>query len=373
MYDWIIVGAGLTGATLAERIAAGLGRRVLVVERRRHVAGNAHDAINEHGHLVHTYGPHVFHTNARPIWDYLSRFTAWRPYSHRVRAVVDGTEVPLPINLDAIASLFPGPLAERYTDKLLDRFGFGERVPVLKLRGDDDPDLRDLGNYVYEAVFETYTLKQWGLRPEDLSPSVTARVPIVVSRDSRYTADRWQAMPARGFTAMVERMLAHPSIHVLTNAHWEDVEDMFAGARVIFTGPIDEYFDYIHGPLPYRSLRLEFETLPVARHQSVAVVNHPGEADYTRVTEFAHLTGATGSSTTIAREYPLPHVPGETEPYYPIPCDETQSLLHRYQETARETPDVLFCGRLGDYKYYNMDQAVGAALALYEKRVKPLA
>lgn len=373
MFDWIVVGAGFTGATVAERIASVLDRKVLVVDRRPHIAGNAFDCANEHGHLVHLYGPHLFHTNSEAVWSYLQAFSAWRPYTHRVRAVVEGREVPLPVNLDTIAALFPASLANRFEEKLLARFRYGDRVPVLKLRADPDPDLKALADHVYARIFENYTLKQWALRPEDLSPGVTARVPIVVSRDDRYFADRWQAMPARGYTALFEAMLSHRNIHLMLKTDWRDIAGLFPGARVVYTGPIDEYYDYRHGALPYRSLRFEFETHDVDRFQSVSTINFPGDGDFTRITEFKPITGQRLPKTTIVREYPIAHRPGETVPYYPIPRDETQALLDRYLADARGDPRVLFCGRLGDYRYYNMDQAVGAALALFNKTIKPRA
>lgn len=366
LFDWIVVGAGFTGATIAERLASQEKAKVLVVDRRGHIAGNAYDEPNEHGILVHKYGPHIFHTNAENVWSYLQAFSEWRPYFHRVLAVVDGKEVPIPFNLNTIEALFPRNLADRYVNLLLERFAYGERVPILKLMKENDA-LRDLADYIYRKVFRNYTLKQWDLTPEQLSPSVTARVPVVVSRDDRYFADRFQAMPAAGYTALFRRMLDHPNIHLLLKTDYRDIRSLFPSARIVFTGPIDEFFDYRFGHLPYRSLRFETRTVDEEYALATGTVNYPEEYAFTRVTELKRLTGQSGPRSTLIYEYPQPHVPGENEPYYPIPRDETQELLSKYIALARERDDVILCGRLGDYKYYNMDQAVGAALTISRK------
>ncbi|AFV76574.1 UDP-galactopyranose mutase [Thermus oshimai JL-2] len=363
----LIVGAGLTGATLAERFAS-VGKRVLVVDRRDHIAGNAYDEHDAHGVLVHRYGPHIFHTNSKKVWEYLSRFTAWRPYYHRVLGVVDGKEVPIPFNLQSLRLLFPPRLADLLEEKLVRRFGLGARVPILRLKEEGDEDLKLLSEYVYEKVFLGYTLKQWGMRPEDLSPSVTARVPLLVSYDDRYFQDTYQAMPEEGYTAMVRRMLSHPNIRVLLRADWRDLEGEVRYEKLIFTGPIDEFFGYKHGPLPYRSLSFRFQTLPTPWHQRVGTVNYPNEHPYTRVTEFKHLTGQGYlPHTTVVYEYPEAYVPGQNEPYYPIPREENEALYQRYLDEAKELEGVYFAGRLGDYRYYNMDQAVARALKLFEE------
>lgn len=371
--DWIVVGAGFTGATLAERIATEHDARVLVVDRRPHIAGNAYDAPDGDGLLRHHYGPHIFHTNSEKVWRYVQRFSAWRPYFHRVRAVVDGRQVPLPFNLDSIEALFPHALASRYQRALLSRFRFGERVPILKLLREAEGDLADLARFVCEKVFRNYTLKHWGLGPEELSQSVTARVPILVSRDDRYFQDRWQAMPIEGYTALIGRMLDHPNIKVLLRTDFREVRPLFPCARIVYSGPIDEYFGHRFGPLPYRSLRFEWRTLDVERHQEVATVNYPEEYDFTRITEMKHLTGQTSARTTLLMEYPEAYQAGVNEPYYPIPRQENQAHYACYEDLARNEQDVIFCGRLGDYKYYNMDQAIGAALAVFEKQISGIA
>lgn len=365
--DWLVVGAGLTGATFAERIARVRNERVLVIDQRDHIGGNTWDEYNEHGILEHKYGPHIFHTNSAKVWNYLSNFTAWRPYFHKVLASVDGTLVPLPFNLNTIDMLFPSAMATVLSQKLISAFGFGSRVPILKLREADDSDLKFLADFVYKKVFERYTLKQWGLRPEELAPSVTARVPILVSRDDRYFQDVYQAMPLKGYSVLVRNMLCHRNIGVMTNTRWQDISGQIDFKRMIFTGPVDEYFDFKHGPLPYRSLRFDVNTHDVESYQAAAVVNYPNEYDWTRVTELKRLTGQHGPKTTLITEYPMQHVPGSTIPYYPIPTEPNQATYSKYEQEAQTISDrVTFAGRLGEYVYYNMDQAVARALKLFE-------
>lgn len=366
--DWVIVGAGLTGAVLAERLAADAGASVVVVERRRHVAGNAFDRYNEHGLLVHEYGPHVFHTNSPEVWNYLSAFTTWRPYEHRVLASVEGQLVPVPFNLTSLEKLWPRRLAARTENRLVREFGLGARAPILRLMEHADVDLRAFGKYVYETVFENYTKKQWGLSPLELDPSVTARVPVMIGRDDRYFQDTYQAMPALGYTAMVEKMLAAPGIKLLLNTDFREIRESLGRARLIFTGALDEYFGRRFGPLPYRRLRFESETVGQDSVQPVAQVNYPGTGAYTRVTEYKHLTGQRAAVTTLAYEYPLAHEPERNEPFYPVPRAENRTLYDRYRELARTScQGVLFAGRLADYRYYNMDQAVARALAVYRE------
>jgi UDP-galactopyranose mutase len=371
-WDWVIVGAGFTGAVLAERIASQLDQSVLVIDRRGHIAGNAYDSA-ENGLLVHRYGPHIFHTNSQRVWDYLSGFTAWRPYFHHVLGVVDGRQVPIPFNLNSILALFPPRMADRLCETLIDRFGFGQKVPILKLRSEVDPELRFLADYVYANVFERYTLKQWGMRPEELSPSVTARVPVFVSRDDRYFQDRYQAMPRDGYTAMFKRLLDHPRISVELNTEYKDILPTARHSRIVFTGPIDEFFDFSEGPLPYRSLRFERRLEPRSSGLPAGTVNYPNEFDFTRISDQRHLSGQPDAEPLLITEYPEAYVVGVNEPYYPIPSPATSELLDRYlADAATLDGRVFFAGRLGDYAYYNMDQACARALALFEKRIAPL-
>lgn len=366
--DYVIVGAGFTGATLAERLASELGKTVLVVDRRDHIGGNAYDEYTEQGLLIHRYGPHIFHTHSAKVFAYLSQFTEWRPYQHRVLAEVDGRKIPLPFNLQSLHLLFPTRLAERLEEKLVTRYGWNSQVPILRLREEEDPDLRFLAEFIYEKIFLNYTLKQWGVRPEALSPSVTARVPVRVSRDNRYFQDTYQAMPKAGYTPLFRRMLSHPRIHVLLKTDWKEVEESVRFDRLIFTGPIDEFFGYLYGPLPYRSLRFHFVTEPVPLAQEVATLNYPNLYEFTRVTEFKHLTGQTYLPwTVLAYEYPEAYTPGTNEPYYPVPREENEELYRQYLREAAKLKTVRFVGRLGDYRYYNMDQAVARALKLFEE------
>ncbi len=367
-FDWMIVGAGFTGATLAERLARGSGQKVLVVDRRTHIGGNAYDEHNAHDILVHLYGPHIFHTNSTRVWEYLSQFTRWRPYHHRVLGLVDGQQIPIPFNLDSLYAVFGPQQAARLEQQLIEHFGFGVKVPILKLRESASGDLQMLAEFIYQKVFLHYTQKQWGLKPEELDASVTGRVPVYISRDDRYFQDTYQAMPTLGYTRMFREMLTHPNIKVMLNTDYREVQGAVQYDRLIYTGPIDEYFEYRHGPLPYRSLRFEFETREQAQHQAVGTVNYPNDYAFTRITEQKYLSGQQSPVTTLVTEYPQAHVPGETDPYYPIPREESRALYERYAADARALGGrVVFAGRLADYKYYNMDQACARALSLYDQ------
>ncbi|MEQ1517764.1 MAG: UDP-galactopyranose mutase [Usitatibacteraceae bacterium] len=367
-YSYLIVGAGFTGATLAERLASQCDKKVLVIDKRSHIAGNAYDTRNEHGILFHQYGPHIFHTNSAIVVDYLSKFTDWMPYEHRVVGAIDGRMVPIPFNLTSLEILFPGVDSLHIKKLLIETFGMDKKVPILKMLDSEHQGVRDLASFIYENVFSGYTKKQWGLKPEELSPSVTARVPVHVSYDDRYFQDSFQKMPREGYTRMFERVLAHPNISVSLNTAFEDVCHCVQYENLVFTGAIDEYFKFELGELPYRSLTFEFQTYRLRRHQAVAQVNYPISKDYTRISEMAHFTQEWGDRTTVAIEYPRAHVSGKTVPYYPIPRSENTELHHRYLDFAKkEAPNVIFAGRLGDYQYYNMDQAVAGALTIFNR------
>jgi UDP-galactopyranose mutase len=359
MYDWLIVGAGFAGSVLAERLANERNERVLLIDRRPHIAGNAYDCYDDEGLLIHQYGPHIFHTNSKQIFDYLSRFTEWRFYEHRVLAEVDGMQVPIPINLDTVNKLYGLNLT---SEQLQD--WFAERAEkVSEIKTSEDVVISTVGRELYEKFFRGYTRKQWGLDPSELDKSVTSRVPTRTNRDDRYFGDEFQFMPKHGYTRMFEKMVRHPNIHVMTQTDYEDVRHVVPHRRVIYTGPIEEYFDFRFGKLPYRSLRFEHVTLDKAWHQSVAVVNYPQTNDYTRVTEYKHLTGQEHQKTALTYEYPS----AEGDPYYPIPKPENQELFKKYERLALTTPDVWFVGRLATYRYYNMDQIVGQALATFRR------
>lgn len=360
-YDVLVVGAGFAGAVMAERIAADAGKRVLVVDRRAHVGGNAYDRLDEAGLLIHQYGPHIFHTNSVEIFGYLSRFTDWRPYEHRVLASVGDLLVPMPINRTTLNLLYGLDLA---SDEQAAAFLASRAEPVAEVRTSADVVISAVGRELYERFFQGYTRKQWGMDPSELDKSVTARVPTRTSTDDRYFTDRFQAMPAQGYTRMFERMLDHPNIDVALGTDFAEVADGCSWRHLVFTGPIDEYFGYRFGKLPYRSLRFHHETVPVAQHQPVAVVNYPAQTTpYTRVTEYKHLTGQVSPVTSLTYEYPS----AQGDPYYPIPRAENQALFKRYEELAQQAADVSFVGRLATYRYYNMDQVVGQALATYRR------
>ncbi len=366
--QYLVVGAGFTGAVVAEQIAARTNSTVLVVDCRDHVAGNAHDARDPGGLLYHVYGPHIFHTNADRIWQYLSGFTGWRPYEHRVLGLIDGRHVPIPFNLTSLDILFPVGEATALRDMLIATYGYGSRVPIQQLMRADDRRIGDLARYIYERVFLGYTVKQWGVDPTALSPSVLARVPVHVSYDDRYFQDTYQAIPTDGYTAMIGRMLDHPAIAVSLATDFRDLGPIDRYRAVVYTGQIDEFFDYTYGPLPYRSLHFDMRVYSQRQHQLVGQVNYPNDQDFTRITEMSHLTGEWSDRTLVAVEYPRQHVPGKTIPYYPVPNDDNNDLHRRYVELAKaEAPNVVFAGRLGEYRYYNMDQAVAAALVTAKK------
>ncbi|MEO6092908.1 MAG: UDP-galactopyranose mutase [Novosphingobium sp.] len=360
-YDVMVVGAGFAGSVMAERLATQLNKRVLVVDRRPHIGGNAYDRHDEAGLLIHQYGPHIFHTNSAEIFDYLSQFTAWRPYEHRVLAKVDDMLVPIPINRTTINALYK---LELTTDAEAESFLASRAEPVATIETSEDVVISAVGRELYEKFFRGYTRKQWGLDPSQLDKSVTSRVPTRTNTDDRYFGDRFQAMPAEGYTRMFERMLDHPNIDLLLGVDYAEVRSAYAHDHLVFTGPIDEYFDYRFGKLPYRSLRFEHETLEQEWSQPVAVVNYPDpEVPYTRITEYKHLTGQQHPRTSITREYPQ----ADGDPYYPIPREENQALFKRYETLARNEPGTTFVGRLATYRYYNMDQIVGQALATFRR------
>ncbi len=360
-YDVMVVGAGFAGAVMAERLARDSGKRVLVVDRRPHIAGNAFDHLDEAGVLMHQYGPHIFHTNSQDIVDYLSRFTEWRPYEHRVLADVHGKLVPMPINRTTLNMLYDLDLT---TDAEVDAFLASRAEPVEPIRTSADVVVSKVGRELYETFFQGYTRKQWGMDPSELDKSVTARVPTRTNTDDRYFTDSFQAMPLEGYTRMFQRMLDHPNIDLLLGVDYDQVREAYPHDHLVFTGPIDEYFGHRYGKLPYRSLRFQHETLDQEWLQPVAVINYPQEAvPYTRVTEYKHLTGQTAAKTSVTYEFPS----AEGDPYYPIPRDENQALYKRYEALAMAESGVSFVGRLATYRYYNMDQVVGQALATYRR------
>ena len=358
-FDYLVVGAGFAGSVLAERLARGLGMRVLIVDKRPHIGGNAYDRHDDAGVLIHPYGPHIFHTNSAEIFEYLSRFTKWRPYQHRVLASVDGQLVPMPINLDTVNRLYGLKLTafemEAWLESVAekkDRLVTSEDVVVAKV-----------GRDLYNNVFRGYTRKQWALDPSELDASVTARVPTRTNRDDRYFADTFQAMPLNGYTRMFEAMLDHPNIKVMLNTDYREVVDLLPWKHMVYTGPIDAFFNHRHGKLPYRSLEFQHVNLPQEQFQAVGTVNYPNDYAYTRISEFKHITGQRHPTTSVVYEYPR----ADGDPYYPVPRPENAALYKRYEAEAEAMTDVTFVGRLATYKYYNMDQVVGQALAAFKR------
>ncbi len=362
-YDVVVVGAGFAGSVSARVLAEDCGLRVLVIDRRPHIAGNAYDAVDEHGVLCHNYGPHIFHTNSDRVWTFLSRFTNWRPYEHRTLAEVDGQFVPIPINRTTVNTLHGLSLSEAEVTAHLERLA----EPREALHTSEDSVVSKVGRDLYERLFRGYTRKQWSLDPSQLHASVCARIPVRTNNDDRYFNDTYQAMPRDGYTAMFEAMLDHPRIEVQVGVEFDDLSSRTRSERLVWTGPIDAYFSYQLGRLPYRSLRFEHETrrTPGGRLvHPVAQINYPNERiPYTRVTEYRHLTGQFAEVSTLAYEYPM----DEGDPYYPIPRPENRELYHRYEQLAQAHPNVLFVGRLARYQYLNMDQVVAAALAAVER------
>ena len=360
-YDYLVVGAGFAGSVIAERLASQHDAKVMVIDRRPHVGGNAFDKKDEAGVLIHQYGPHIFHTNSDEIVDYLSQFTNWRPYEHRVLAEVRGQRVPIPINRTTLNLLFDLDLK---TEEEAAAYLASRAEPVEEIRTSEDVVISAVGRELYELFFQGYTRKQWGIDPSALDKAVTARIPTRTNTDDRYFGDKHQIMPAEGYTAMFKRMLAHPNIDLRLGTDWRDVKDEIDAAHIVYTGPIDEYFDYRFGRLPYRSLRFEHKVLEEERHQPVAVVNYPDPSvPYTRITEYKHLTGQVHPRTSVTYEYPS----AEGDPYYPIPRPENQALYKKYERLADSTAGVTFVGRLATYRYYNMDQVVGQALATFRR------
>lgn len=361
-YDYLIVGAGFAGSVLAERLASQLGKRILLIDRRTHIAGNAYDERDQAGILMHRYGPHIFHTNSDEIFSYLSNFTQWRPYEHRVLASVsDGLLVPIPINRTTINLLYN---LNFDSEEEVAEFFSRRAESGTEVRTSEDVVVSSIGRELYEIFFRGYTRKQWGLDPSALDKSVTARVPTRTNDDDRYFSDKFQSMPADGYTRMFERMLDHPGITIELGVDYANVKNSVDFSKIVYTGRIDEFFGYRFGVLPYRSLRFDHKSLDQEWFQQCGTVNYPDEkVPFTRISEYKHLTGQLSDNTTITYEYPC----AEGDPYYPVPRPENQALYKKYEALALSTPNVHFVGRLATYRYYNMDQVVGQALATFRR------
>ncbi|MEI6602405.1 MAG: UDP-galactopyranose mutase [Clostridia bacterium] len=376
MKDALIIGAGFAGATLARKLAEG-GYKVRMVETRANIAGNMFDYTDENGIIVQQFGPHIFHTNLTHVFDFLNTFAAFMPYEHKVVGSIDGKMIPIPFNLQSIDLIYDAEMADRLKTKLIDRYGLGKKIPITELKREQDPELHALADFIYHKVFRNYTMKQWGMLPEELDPEVMTRVPVHISYDCRYFQDEIQQMPEGGFTPLFAKMLDHDNIEIQCNQDAKDclrfaeaneeilVDGQVFDGVVIFTGCVDELFEQKHGALPYRSIDFQFETHSVRQYQEAAVVNYPNEHAFTRITEFKHFTGPVDAAqTTIMYEFSELNGP---LPCYPIPHAENESIVKRYQREAAKYKNLHLIGRLAEYKYYNMDQVVHHALQLAER------
>lgn len=356
----LVVGAGVTGATIARRLAES-GKQVLVIDERPHIAGNAYDYRDANGIMIHKYGSHIFHTNSAEVWKFLSRFTNFNTYMHQVLAVLDGIPAAIPFNLRTLRQVFPPSLAARLEEKLLAQFPYNTKIPILEFQKQNDDDLKFLARYVYEKVFLHYTAKQWGTEPTGVDGAVTARVPVYISCDGRYFQDIYQGIPTEGYTEMIRKILAHPYIEVRLNTRYTDIKHSFS--RIFYTGAIDEFFEYKWGELPYRSVYFKLEEYNRPYYQQNAVINYPCNYDFTRIHEYKYYLRDSSPKTVIAKEYSTSFRRGENERYYPVPAPQNEQLYRKYLQEAAKLPNVCFAGRLGEYKYYDMDKAVARALA----------
>ena len=359
MFDYLIVGAGFAGSVLAERLATQANKKILIIDKRDHIAGNAYDYYNNDGILIHKYGPHIFHTNSKEVFEYLGKFTPWRPYEHKVLASVDGQLVPIPINLNTINQLYGLNL----NSSEVEDFFASRAEKVAGVKTSEDVVVSKVGRELYEKFFRGYTRKMWDLDPSELDASVTARVPTRTNRDDRYFTDTYQAMPLYGYTQMFQNMLSHKNIKIMLNTDYKEIIDVIPYKNLIFTGPVDEYFNYCYGKLPYRSLEFKFETIDTEVFQPTGTVNYPNEQLYTRITDFKYLTGQKHQKTSVVYEFPK----AEGDPYYPVPRPENAELYKKYQQLANSMTNTYFVGRLATYKYYNMDQVVAQALTTFKK------
>jgi len=380
MFDTIIVGSGFAGSVIAERLATQQNKRILIIDKRRHIGGNCFDCFDKHGVLIHQYGPHLFHTDNKTVFDYLSQFTEWQHYQHEVLAFIDGQKVPVPFNLNSLHALFPKSLAQSLELKLIEKFGYGVKVPILELLKIEDSELKLLADFIYDKIFVNYTAKQWGKKPEDISAEVTGRVPVHISKDNRYFQDKYQAIPKHGYTKIFENMLNHPNISVLLNTDFKNVfkVDFESGTmhfmnsefkgQLIYTGLIDELFDNRFGELPYRSLNFKFEHLEQDQFQEKTTINYPNDYNFTRITEFKHISQQTISGTSIVREFPQDfdrNNPAKNIPYYPIFTEENKTILDQYIDFSKGFKNITLVGRLAENRYYDMDDIVARALQVY--------
>ena len=380
MFNYIIVGVGFAGSVIAERIAKQLNKKVLIIEKRNHIGGNCYDERIENI-LIHKYGPHLFHTDEKQVWDYLNNFGEWDIYHHRVLAFIDGKKVPIPFNFNTLYEVFSNELAKRLEKKLLENYQYNLKIPILELKKSDDKDLKFLADFIYEKIFVNYTAKQWGMKPEEIDNAVTARVPVFIGKDDRYFNDKYQGVPKDGYTKLFQNMLNHPNIKIMLNTNFKEIIQIdqktkkiyflnqeFKG-KLIFTGMIDELFDYRFGELPYRSVDMKFETIEKEYFQEAATVNYPNDYDFTRITEFKHIHSIETNKTVILKEYPQKFIKNQNTPYYPIFTKENEDKYNKYLEYSKEFENIILLGRLAEYKYYDMDDIVKKALEVFEEKI----
>lgn len=377
MIDYIVVGSGLAGSVSANILATKYNKKVLIIEKRNHIGGNCYDFKDKNNILIHKYGPHLFHTNNKEVVDYLSEFTSWEIYNHEVLAYIDGIKVPIPFNFNTLYDVFPNSKAKDLEDKLLQTYEYNSKIPILELKKSTDKDLQFLADFIYEKIFVNYTAKQWGMKPEDMDGAVTARVPVFIGRDNRYFNDSYQMLPLNGYTNMIQNMLNHKNIKLMLNTDFKEICELkdkdfylfgskFEG-KVIYTGQIDELFDYKFGELPYRSVDMRFETVEKEFYQEKATVNYPNNYDFTRITEFKHIHPTNSNKTTILKEYPQEYVKNKNTPYYPIFTQENQNKYNQYLEYSKEFDNLILLGRLAEYKYYDMDDMIERVLEVFKK------
>jgi UDP-galactopyranose mutase len=380
MIDYIVVGSGLAGVVIAKQIATKLNKKVLIIEKRNHIGGNCFDFKDENNILIHKYGPHLFHTNDKEVVNYLSNFTSWDIYNHEVLCFIDGKKVPIPFNFNTLYEVFPKQKAKILEQKLLENFEYNSKIPILELKKSSDKDLTFLADFIYEKIFVNYTAKQWGMKPEDMDSTVTARVPVFIGRDNRYFNDSYQMLPKNGYTKMIEKMINHKNIKLMLNTDFKEVcrlenenfylfDKQFEG-KIIYTGQIDELFDYKFGELPYGSVDMKFETVEQEFYQEKATINYPNDYDFTRITEFKHIHPSNSSKTTILKEYPQEYKIGENTPYYPIFTSLNQEKYNQYLEYSKSFKNLVLVGRLAEYKYYDMDDIVKRALEVFKESLK---
>ena len=362
-YKYVIVGAGLAGITIAERIANVLNEKVLVIEKRKHIGGNVYDSYNKDGILIHNYGPHTFHTNDKEVFDYICGFTEWNDYQHRVLSYVDGHFVPMPISLETINKLYNLNLSEDEMEDFIDK----RKEDIKEIKTSEDVVLSQAGRDIYEKFFKYFTIKQWGVSPAELDDTVISRIPFRKNRDTRYFTDKYQGNPKYGYTKMCEKMLDNANIHIMLNVDYKEIITSVEYDKLIYTGPLDYYFDNCYGELLYRSIKFVFETYDFESFQETASSRYPQDYDYTRITEFKKMTGQKSDKTTILKEFPC----FGGEPYYPYPTEKWKKLAQKYRELAKKENNTIFIGRLAEYKYYDMDDVMRRALDCFNDEILP--